>query len=402
MSNNQFNICVIGLGYIGLPTASILASKGYNVLGVDNNTDIVNTIKNGKIHIKEPELDKKVKSVIKSGKLKISLNPGKSDIFIITVQTPLTYGNKPDISYIRSAVNEIAPLIQNNNLVILESTSPVGTTEKIKNWISEKNPKVNFHVAHCPERVLPGNILKEIIENNRVVGGLNNDDTKKVADFYKSFVDGKILKTNAQTAEMVKLVENSYRDVNIAFANELSMISERLSINIWELINLANHHPRVNILKPGPGVGGHCIAVDPWFIVNHFPKNTDLIKTARLVNNKKPEWVLEKVIKASHKFDNPTIGCLGLTYKNDIDDLRESPALYITKKLKENNIGNVIACEPNLKSTVYDNILLYSLEETIKISDIILVLVNHYHFRQIVNIPLDGKVLIDTKGINNF
>ncbi|EEF24667.1 UDP-n-acetyl-d-mannosaminuronic acid dehydrogenase, putative, partial [Ricinus communis] len=313
-------VCVVGLGYIGLPTASLLGTKGYDVLGVDVSPRVVETINQGNIHIVEPDLDILVKSAVQANKLKAALTPSAADVFIIAVPTPFTDGKQPDLSYVREATRAISPFLRPGNLVILESTSPVGTTDEVVAKILAEDGHgvgVDIFVAHCPERVLPGRILIELIENDRVVGGINEASTQRAVEFYEAFVRGEVIATTAKTAEMVKLTENSFRDVNIAFANEISMIAEGEDINTWEVIELANRHPRVNILQPGPGVGGHCIAVDPWFIVHRSPQHARLIRTAREVNDHKPEWVLERVRAKAAKFKNPVIACLGLAFKAD-------------------------------------------------------------------------------------
>ena len=405
--NNFEKICVVGLGYIGLPTASLLATKGFKVLGVDVSQDVVNTINQGEIHIVEPDLDILVKSAVNSGNLSASLEPSEADVFIIAVPTPfkkITDSNemqkKPDLSYIESATKKISSYIKKGNLVILESTSPVGTTNEIvAEILKEKGHNIgeDVFVSHCPERVLPGRILTELVENDRVIGGINDKSTKVTVDFYEQFVRGSVLPTTAKTAEMVKLTENSSRDVQIAFANELSMICETEDIDPWEVIDLANRHPRVNILNPGPGVGGHCIAVDPWFIVDRSPEYSKLIKTARQVNDSKPEWVLNRVRRCADKFKNPTIGCLGITFKADIDDLRESPAYDIVKQLLTENIGEIIISEPNIDSI--EGINLSEVEEAVKKSDILLILVDHKEFNSLRYQDLSEKIIIDTKGI---
>lgn len=400
MSNLDKQICVIGLGYIGLPTASLLGTKGFKVHGVDVSKHVVDTINKGKIHIVEPDLDIMVKSAVHSGNLKAGLEPIEADVYIIAVPTPFKDNFEPDLSYIESAAKMISPYVKAGNLVILESTSPVGTTDevvaKILNEYGHDTAK-EVYVAHCPERVLPGRILVELVENDRIVGGINPLATEKAIEFYKTFVRGEVLSTDSRTAEMAKLTENSSRDVSIAFANELSLICDEEGINVWELISLANRHPRVNILKPGPGVGGHCIAVDPWFIVARSPKYANLIKTARLVNDAKPNWVIEKVKSRAEKFKHPVIGCLGLAFKADIDDLRESPALNIVKKLIEQNIGEILISEPNIdKHKEYD---LLTYDEVIKRSDIILLLVDHKEYKGIKASELNEKIVIDTRGI---
>jgi UDP-N-acetyl-D-mannosaminuronic acid dehydrogenase len=400
--NKLFNkVCVMGLGYIGLPTASILATKGYDVLGVDISQDVVNTINKGEIHIVEPDLDILVKSAVNSGKLKASLEPGEADVFFICVPTPFKDNYKPDISYIENATNKIAPYVKKGNLVILESTSPPKTTAIVAKILKDNgvNTDTDVYVAHAPERVLPGNILHEAIYNDRIIGGINKKSSEVCKEFYKTFVKGPIYTTNAVTAEMAKLCENAFRDVNIAFANELSIIADKLNIDVWELIELANKHPRVNILKPGPGVGGHCIAVDPWFIVDATPKEAQLIKQARVVNRHKTDWVINKIVAEVNKFEQkhnkkPIIGCLGLAYKANIDDLRESPALEITKKLISMQL-NVMAVEPNVDS--YKDFVIFEYQAVLKKSDIIVFLVGH---REFVGLKFDGVVL-DFCGVIN-
>jgi UDP-N-acetyl-D-mannosaminuronic acid dehydrogenase len=392
-------ICVVGLGYIGLPTASLLGTKGYKVHGVDFSTHVVDTINRGSIHIVEPDLDLMVKSAVNAGNLQAGLEPVEADIFIIAVPTPLKDNYVPDLSYVESATRQISPFVKPGNLVILESTSPVGTTNEVVASIlagEGHDIEKDVYVAHCPERVLPGRILVELVENDRIVGGINEESAVKAIEFYKTFVRGKVLATNALTAEMVKLAENSFRDVNIAFANELSMICEQEGIDVWEMISLANRHPRVNILQPGPGVGGHCIAVDPWFIVARAPTLSKLIRSAREVNDSKPAWVIEKVREKADKFKHPIIGCLGIAYKADVDDLRESPALAIVEKIQRENIGTVLICEPNLKH--HDEFELLPVEMVIERSDIILLLVDHAEFKCLKAGDLKEKVLIDTHG----
>lgn len=400
MADKFQKVCVIGLGYIGLPTASLLATKGFSVTGVDISQTVVDTINRGGIHIVEPDLDILVKSAVNSGNLSASLEPVEADVFIIAVPTPFKEGKKPDLSFIEAATKKITPYVKNGNLVILESTSPVGTTDEIVAAQLKKaglNVGIDVFVAHCPERVLPGRILVELIENDRVVGGINEESTQAAVAFYESFVRGDVLATTAKTAELVKLIENSFRDVNIAFANEVSMIAESEGINTWEVIELANRHPRVNILQPGPGVGGHCIAVDPWFIVDRSPKHSQLIRTAREVNDHKPEWVLQQVYKHASKLKNPVVGCLGITFKADVDDLRESPALNIVSKLSATGVGQILICEPNVEHI--EGYSLVDLETVIDNSDIILVLVDHKPFKKLSAKSLNHKIVIDTRGI---
>jgi len=404
----------MGLGYIGLPTASMLATKGHQVVGVDINEAAVNTINSGKIHIVEPDLDILVRSAVNSGNLRASLVPEEADTFILAVvPTPFkaTDSNPkaPDISYIDAATRAIAPFLKAGDLIILESTSPVGTTERIASIINElrldlydSTPNTQnaspVYIAHCPERVLPGHIIRELVDNDRIIGGIDKASAQKARDLYKTFCNGNIFLTDSKTAEMAKLVENSFRDVNIAFANELSMICDRLGINVWELIELANKHPRVNILQPGPGVGGHCIAVDPWFIVAAAPEEAKLIRVAREVNDHKPHWLLNRVKAKADRFKNPVIGCLGLAFKANIDDLRESPAMEITRELIGSGLGRVMACEPNANHS-FDEFSLYPLEQVMREADILLVLVDHDEFKEIDRELLKEKVLIDTRGV---
>lgn len=393
------SVCVMGLGYIGLPTASLLGTKGYQVTGIDVSQKVVDTINEGKIHIVEPDLDLLVKSAVNSGNLKASLEPCKADVFIIAVPTPFKKGYEPDLSYVEQATRNIAPFVESGNLVILESTSPVGTTDLVAKILSEAGHNIqgDVFVAHCPERVLPGRILIELVQNDRIVGGINDASTIAAATFYKEFVSGEVLETSAKTAELSKLTENSFRDVNIAFANELSLICDQEHIDVWELISLANRHPRVNILQPGPGVGGHCIAVDPWFIIHRNPEQAKLIRTAREVNDHKPEWVISKVKEKAERFKCPVIACLGLAFKADVDDLRESPSVEIVEKLKELNIGELRVCEPNIiKHASFE---LFGFEEAIEDADIILVLVDHQQFKTLSATKLSEKIVIDTRGI---
>ena len=396
-------ICVIGLGYIGLPTASILATKGHQVLGVDINKDIVDTINAGDIHIVEPDLDILVRSAVNSGNLKANESPQAADVFILAVPTPFKITGKkrePMLDHVKNATNTIAPYVKENNLIILESTVPVGTTEIIDEIITKIRPglKDKIFIAHCPERVLPGHILKELIDNDRVIGGINNESAIKAKTLYESFCNGNFYLTSSRTAELIKLIENAYRDVNIAFANELSIICDAFNINVWEVINLANKHPRVNIHSPGPGVGGHCIAVDPWFIISSLPDKTPLMRTAREVNDFKALWVLEKIKQKAAKFKNPVIGCLGITYKANISDLRESPALIITKQILDDRIGEIMVCDP-LVSREFNLFPIVDLQHTLRKSDILVILVDHNEFKNVDHEMLKEKVIIDTRGI---
>lgn len=379
-------ISVIGLGYIGLPTAALLASEGYSVLGTDISQHAVDTINQGKIHIVEPDLDAFVRSAVTAGRLKASTSPQAGDVYMICVPTPFHEGGaipQPNIDFVLAATRSIATFLKPGDLVILESTSPVGTTEQMQAVLSEAGVKVeDVHIAYCPERVLPGKIMTELVENDRVVGGMTPAATKAAADFYRTFVRGEVLETEAKTAEMCKLAENSFRDVNIAFANELSLICDREGINVWNLIQLANRHPRVNILQPGAGVGGHCIAVDPWFIVARDVENAKLIRTAREVNNHKTDWVIDKIKIAAADAKGktgrkPTIACLGLAFKPDIDDLRESPALHVALALKSQGY-DVIAVEPNIES--HDSFTVVELEQALESADVFTILVKHRQF----------------------
>ncbi len=391
-------VSVIGLGYIGLPTAAILATHGVEVIGVDVNEKAILTINQGKIHIVEPDLDAMVHSAVMNQKLKATLKPEEAEAFIIAVPTPFKDGYKPDLAYIEAAAKSIAPVLKRGDLVILESTSPVGTTEKLAKWL----PRLDLDIAYCPERVLPGHILREIVGNDRIIGGLTPKSAERAKKLYQIFVKGECLTTDARTAEMTKLTENSFRDVNIAFANELSLICEDLNINVWELIRLANRHPRVNILQPGPGVGGHCIAVDPWFIVDSAPEKSHLIKAARTVNDSKPHHVLAKVKKNMAKFERPLVACLGLSFKADIDDVRESPALEIVQNLAQNGV-DLLVVEPHLQtlpaSLQYPNVKMVHLDEAIEKADLLVLLVNHRKFTQIDQTLLKGKTIIDTRGV---
>lgn len=411
-------ICVLGLGYIGLPTASLLATKGFQVLGVDINPRIVDNLNQGRIIIQEPSLDVMVKSAVNSGHLKAALTAEPSDVFIIAVPTPCQDNHKPDVSYIEQATKALAPSLRPGNLVILESTSPVGTTEDVAKWLSEARPDLQvcdraascapssdaIYVAHCPERVLPGKILYELVHNDRIVGGIDIDSTGKAVTFYQRFVAGSILSTDSRTAEFSKLVENIYRDVNIALANELSLICDKLDVDVWNLIKLANHHPRVDILQPGPGVGGHCIAVDPWFVIDSVPEEARLIRMAREVNDSKPSFVIKKVMVSARRFKNPTIACLGLSYKADIDDLRESPSIEIVDALAREKVGNLIVVEPHIESlpeplSGCNGVTLSDLSSAISCADIVLLLVDHKPFCALDRRLLEGKVIIDTRGI---
>ncbi|MBO2674530.1 UDP-N-acetyl-D-mannosamine dehydrogenase [Shewanella algae] len=415
-------ISVIGLGYIGLPTAAMFASRKKKVIGVDVNQHAVDTINQGKIHIVEPDLDLIVHTAVIEGYMKAVTTAEPADAFLIAVPTPFKPCKEaeipePDLSYIQSACNGIAPVLKKGDLVILESTSPVGATEQVAEWLANARPDLSFpqnagneadvNVAHCPERVLPGHVVRELVENDRVIGGMSSRCSERSVELYKTFVQGECVITNARTAEMAKLTENSCRDVQIAFANELSVICDKLDIDVWELIALANRHPRINILQPGPGVGGHCIAVDPWFIVSKTPTEAQLIHTARKVNDAKPEWVIDKVKLAIADFlqANPNkttkdvaIACYGLAFKPDIDDLRESPAMTITQKIAQMHVGRVIAVEPNIEQLPrkLEHMELLDFKSASEVADIHVLLVDHKEFKAEVII---SNYIVDTKGI---
>lgn len=414
-------ICVIGLGYIGLPTAAVFASNGKQVIGVDINQHAVDTINRGEIHIFEPNLREVVSDVVKASLLTAMTTPVSADAFLITVPTPFKNNGssipEPDLKFIKAAARSIAPVLKKGDLIILESTSPVGTTEKLSEWLStlrpdlvlphEPNENSDINVAYCPERVLPGRILEELITNDRVIGGLTNACARRASELYKTFVKGDCIITNARTAEMTKLTENACRDVQIAFANELSVICDAIDIDVWELIQLANRHPRINILQPGPGVGGHCIAVDPWFIVSKTPEEANLIHAARKINDAKPCWVINKVKAkiAEYLKDHPQkstsdlkIVCYGLAFKPDIDDLRESPAMFITRKLAKDYFGSILAVEPNIqKLNKEESFDLISAAEASQVADIAVMLVDHSEFKS-MNKPTTNYV-IDVKGM---
>ncbi len=407
----SYDITVLGLGYIGLPTASIFATKGKKVLGVDVVPRVVETINRGDIHIQEPDLDVLVRAAVQSGNLRAASRPEPALTHIVAVPTPFDVrpdGSRvPDLRYVEAATRSLAAVIRAGDLVILESTSPVGTTEKMKAWLEDELSKAGRKItgdilyAHCPERILPGQMLKELVSNDRIAGGLTPEASRRAKELYRAFCTAEIFETDARTAEMAKLTENAFRDVNIAFANELSLICDRLDINVWELIRLANRHPRVKILQPGPGVGGHCIAVDPWFIVDAAPKEARLMRVAREVNDGKPEWVMAKVRAAASKVNNPVVACLGLSFKANIDDLRESPALEIAMHLVQEGF-KVIAVEPHvteLPKALQGKAKLVSLQEGLSSANIIVLLVDHTVFKSVDRTHLKGKQLIDTRGI---
>jgi UDP-N-acetyl-D-mannosaminuronic acid dehydrogenase len=416
-------ISVIGLGYIGLPTAAMFASKEKKVIGVDVNQHTVDTINSGKIHIVEPQLDLLVKKAVDGGFLKATTSPEPADAFLIAVPTPFLPADtegaipQPDLSYIKSATKAIARVLKKGDLVILESTSPVGTTEIMADWLAGFRPDLTFpqiqgiesdiRIAHCPERVLPGHVVRELVDNDRVIGGMTKRCSEAAIQLYQIFLEGECVVTNARTAEMAKLTENASRDVSIAFANELSVICDKIDVDVWELIQLANRHPRVNILQPGPGVGGHCIAVDPWFIVSRTPEQARLILTARRVNDAKPAWVIERVNLSIAEFlqDNPekkisdvTIACYGLAFKADIDDLRESPALKIAQELTRMHSGTTLSVEPNISDLPANvkGIKLVSYDDAILAANIHVLLVDHSLFKEN---KIVAKFMVDCKGI---
>jgi UDP-N-acetyl-D-mannosaminuronic acid dehydrogenase len=413
-------VCVVGLGYVGLPTAALVASAGIQVVGLDVNAFAVAKINAGDVHIREPGLKELVSKAVSEGLLCATSKIDAADVFVIAVPTPFMDDHAPDLSFVKDAASAIAPALRAGGLVLLESTSPVGTTEMIAQQLVQLRPDLGFahtghsegvSVAYCPERVLPGNALVEMVKNDRVVGGLTPQCAQRAADFYGQFIEGRRYTTNARTAEMCKLTENSFRDLNIAFANELSLICDELDINVWELIGLANRHPRVSILQPGPGVGGHCIAVDPWFIVNRSPHTAKLIKLAREVNDGKPDWVLDKIHRASHgvvadghrkAINEVVVACLGLSFKADIDDFRESPALQIAVELKSKHLGPLLIVEPNLKALpkLLEGSALVDLATALKTADVLVLLVDHNEFKsgKPANLKV-GQMLIDTKGI---
>lgn len=410
-------ISVIGLGYVGLPTAVILANAGHQVVGVDINPNIIETINAGDIHIVEPGLKEKVKKLTKAKKLSASTEIECSDVFIISVPTPLTKSNKPELKFIKQAVKSFSKHLKKGNLVILESTSPIGTSEKISSWIKNMRPDLmmpspsssshsDINIAHCPERVLPGNVLHELVYNDRIIGGISEACSQKTLEVYKTFVKANCYLTNARAAEFCKLAENAYRDVNIAFANELSLISNKLMVDPWEVISLANKHPRVNILQPGPGVGGHCIAVDPMFIAHSAPNDSKLIQAARAVNNYKPQFVFKQIKEAINRISKPTknitISAFGLAYKPNIDDLRESPALQITENLKNLRCKQVMVIEPNIRALPDSLNDFACIEKDINQAtkaDILVFLVSHNEFKILKDYNFKSSIVIDACGL---
>ena len=395
-------VVFVGLGYIGLPTAAVAAHHGYQVVGVDINPEVIKTVNEGHVHIVEPDLDKVVKDAVQSGHLRAVLQPEEADAFFIVVPTPFKINHQADLAYVEAATRSIVPFLKEGNLVVIESTSPVGTTERMYDLICRLRPELQnkFYMAYCPERVLPGHTLKELCENDRVIGGITPQSAEVASTFYAAFVKGQLLKTDARTAEMCKLTENSARDVQIAFANELSMICSKAGINVWKLIELANRHPRVNILQPGCGVGGHCIAVDPWFIVADYPEQAQLIGRARQVNDYKALWCIDRVMDACKSFverqgREPIVACMGLAFKPDIDDLRESPALFIAGRLAAECRAQVLMVEPNISS--HSSFHLTDYQEAYQRADIVAWLVRHTPF---LSLPrTEGKIELDFCGV---
>jgi UDP-N-acetyl-D-mannosaminuronic acid dehydrogenase len=420
MTMNFNTISVIGLGYIGLPTAAAFASRQKKVVGVDINQHAVETINRGAIHIVEPDLDTLVKQAVEGGFLRAVTQPEPADAFLIAVPTPFMGDHLPDMKYVESAVRSLAPVLKKGDLIILESTSPVGATEQMAAWLAEVRPDLSFpqqageqadiNIAYCPERVLPGQVMVELIKNDRVIGGMTSVCSQRASDLYNIFLKGECVVTNSRTAEMCKLTENSFRDVNIAFANELSLICDAQGINVWELISLANRHPRVNILQPGPGVGGHCIAVDPWFIVAQNPELARIIRTAREVNDSKPHWVVDRVKAAladcltttGKRASEIKIACFGLAFKPNIDDLRESPAVEVTHLIADWHAGETWAVEPNvhqLPASLAEKVTLHSLDDALKDADLLVMLVDHTSFKAIPASAIRQSWIVDTKGV---
>ncbi len=408
-------LSVIGLGYVGLPTAAVFASRSIDVIGVDSNISIVEKINRGEVHIVEPDLDNLVRDAVARGTLRAATEPEAADAFIIAVPTPFTDGHKPDLGFLMAAAESLKGVLKKGNLIIVESTVPVGATRSISERLSDLCPGLSFphqredadiNIAHSPERVLPGKVLAELIENDRVIGGVSAKCGKRAAALYGLAVEGQCLLTTAPTAELVKLSENAFRDVNIAFANELSVICDKLGVDAWEAVELANHHPRVNILQPGPGVGGHCIAVDPWFIVDSAPDNADLIRAARRVNDAKPEYLADQILAAAGQQTAPVIACLGLAYKADIDDLRQSPAIDVALRLAEALTGNgeILCVEPHIETLPEElhgiaGVSLSGLDEALERAGIVVLLVDHKDFKDIDNTRLNGKKVFDARGV---
>lgn len=408
-------VCVIGLGYIGLPTAAMLASRGFEVIGYDVNEVAVASINAGKAHFHEPDLQMLLSAAISTERLRAQTTPSEADYFIIAVPTPFRDGRKPDMSYVETACDAIAPHLKIGSTVILESTSPVGSTELITAKLAQARPDLAFPrykeagdaqiaVAHCPERILPGNMLRELVANDRIIGGMTEACSQRALALYETFVTGHVFTTDCRTAEFVKLIENAYRDVNIAFANELSVICDRIGVDVWRAIELANKHPRVSILQPGTGVGGHCIAVDPWFIVDSAPEESRLIRMAREVNDRKPEYIFHRILDLADRFKNPIVSCFGVTYKADVGDLRESPSLKIVMKLLQHGGVKVLVCDPLVKSLPPElaqssDLQLVDADTARQEADIVAFLVAHKQFRRLEFNRFLHKVVVDATGL---
>jgi UDP-N-acetyl-D-mannosaminuronic acid dehydrogenase len=413
MNNDFTTVAIIGLGYVGLPTAALVASRGIRVIGVDSNPEIVSTINSGKVHIVEADLDGLVQKVVGNGYLSARVDPAPADVFVIAVPTPIRTDNSPDLSYVLAATHAIAPVLNRGNLVILESTSPIGTTEKVCDLIGDLRPDLavptregisaDISVAYCPERILPGRTLAELVSNDRSIGGITQRCSRHGQRFYKTFVRGTCFRTTARAAELVKLCENSFRDVNIAFANELSVICDRFGISVWEVINLANRHPRVNILRPGPGVGGHCVAVDPWFLVHSAPDLARIIRTAREINDEKVDYTVDKCVQAIKGSDSAPVACLGLAFKANVDDLRESPALEVAVKLAKLYGSRIRVVEPNINNLPSQlgelGVEMIDLETALRTCGVLLLLVDHDEFKMLSPSELETAIVYDTRGI---
>jgi len=411
-------VCVVGLGYIGLPTAAMLASRGHEVVGCDINERAVAAINEGRPHFHEPDLQMLLSAAVQTGRLRAETTPVASDYFILAVPTPFKENKKPDLSFVEAATDAIAPKLMPGNTVILESTSPVGTTERLAARLQEARPdlvlpkymeahegsEANIHIAHCPERVMPGQMVRELVSNDRIIGGMTEQCAESASTLYESIVSAQLFTTDCRTAEFVKLVENSFRDVNIAFANELSLICDQLGIDVWHAIDLANKHPRVNILRPGSGVGGHCIAVDPLFIIDAAPENARLIRTAREVNDRKPKWAVEHLLSLCARFREPVVACFGISYKANVDDLRESPSLEIVELLAQRPEIQVLVVEPNITELPASlaglrNVSLVDAETARKLADIVVILVGHRQFQRLDKKQLLSKVVFDVVGL---
>jgi UDP-N-acetyl-D-mannosaminuronic acid dehydrogenase len=395
------SVCVVGLGYVGLPMAAVLADQGYHVCGVDIRPEVVETINQGNIHIHEPNLAHLIRRVVEHGNLSAYASPQSADVFMICVPTPATADHAPDLTYVEQAASSIRPCVRKGNLIILESTSPPSTTKDV--IVGRAVPPgltvgEDVFVAYCPERILPGRTLVELVENDRTVGGMTPACAERAAQFYESFVTGEVSRTSALVAELVKLTENAFRDVNIAFANEMSILANELGADVFEIIELANKHPRVKILSPGPGVGGHCISVDPRFLIHAGPKVTPLMQAARAVNDHKPRVVVQQVVAAAAKLSKPVIGCLGLAYKPDVDDLRESPSLEIVRELRQRNLGEILVCEPFISADRFTEWPLTALDEILDRANILILLTDHAVFHAVKPERLSGKMIIDPRG----